>query len=238
MSIYKDLEDKYDPFIWERFSLDDPILFEFKQHIPRPEFVFQDRKIAPWDVAIKRLNIAISARPGDGKDHTARGIAKEIREVYPGAPIFVESTNPYQFFENMRKSEESVQIHIYTDITNVFDQYTKKERSDLADMWTKRRHIMYETTNNPFGLLVTIMIMHRLYGTPPPFNGEYDWTCVKSRPDNQFDQQDIAYRFGIGALKYLKLLERAREVNDYYIGYGLIKTKSIESVFYTPLIIE
>ena len=94
---YKEYEKLQDIQIKKQYDLNDQ--FNFGNNFQDDSEIYQDRKIASWDVPLKRLTICISSAPGDGKDHTYRYIINQLILKYGEISVHVENENMYNYFE-------------------------------------------------------------------------------------------------------------------------------------------
>lgn len=162
-----------------------------------------------------------------------RYIYNQVKEKYGDLVELIEENN--DLFEYYQKpSKKPIQFRVFPDLTNLIDTYKSDKKSALARLHVQRRHIMSDMLEQKFGYLINVFVIHRTFGVPPVWSTDSDIYLIRSYPDNPFDQKDYEKRFGIDALQYLHKLELLRENDDHYIGYGIIKTRSVLESFYTP----
>lgn len=214
--------------------------FDYYSEFPEEQDIFVDRYVPDWDNPLQLHRILIIARPGAGKDHTWRYILKQAAKKYgDDLEVFIENQDMYSYYDNI--SYHPIQAHVFPDMTNVLSTYTNKQIAELSQLHVRRRHLqadkMQEAGTGKFGLQINIQVIHRLHGIPPIWH-DYDWLIVKSEPDNPFDVTQITNKIGVFGLSQLSIIEKLRDQDPKYLGYGVIKTKSKLGISYNPMVLE
>jgi hypothetical protein len=152
------------------------------------------------DVAIKKKQIFIVGREDRGKDNTAKWIENEVAERYGLKRLAVDLADAENFGAMLRAKwqHKDIQFKIINDAGDV-----GIPSEDIHSFFTIR-HEMEKRTGFRSGLIVTLMLTHRLWDTPASMReGGYDCLMILNPPA----KRSWDWRFLVGLVGEDALIE-------------------------------
>ena len=100
----------------------------------------------------------------------------------------------------------------------------KTSDKEISDYF-RIRHIIAERTGRTNGMVITVLGLHRFYGSDPSIRTNFDFLLFKSAPTNKYDRKFTEEYIGKEGIKTLSDIElqRNREPELFELTLGWIK---------------
>jgi len=179
-------------------------------------------------VSVEHRNIVIYGRAGSGKTTLANAIVHHILDRYGGDNVnIVYALEIGEWYDAI--DDRPVQVLIWEDAT--FGEMTKEEKRQ----YVRLRQILRDRGVHR-GIVLTIVICHRLWNVPIIVRNNIDMFCVLSMPFLPFDRSFLrSYGFSIRRLERLdkeKKTDNLKKGEFYtWIDGEILRTKFIAREF-------
>ena len=176
-------------------------------------------------------NIVIYAKMGEGKSELCRRIAEEGIKKY-GIDNFSAQYVEEGELEWARQYGLTGHLVNMLFIDNLTSQKISKD--ELREFFHIRHH-WRDITNRNYGLLLTVLAVHRFHGLATELRTNIDALIVKNSPTSPFDRSIIKKFITQDGIELLETLEKQREEALDLKRYSIFNIKSTIGVLDAPL---